>query len=259
MWTLRLDPRLLLVLFIVVVLGTFPGCMVVKKLVGADIDPEQYAAAREARMMEVRADNTAKLAQRLKKGPVEQRPDATMHLHESFLQDIARQYVGTRGRLDDATRYTVDSVQVRITEGSALATLALTAVNSRYDVTVQLAMDCILLLDLRDDTLRMRIEPFNIAPVVTAEGLLASADDLIRDLLKVELASLGSSYPPLTIPVNFSNAFTLKSSSLSVRQQINLDVDISERKVTWGIKLTELLFLNHSAWLTFSLDYVEVQ
>ncbi len=229
-----------------------------KSLAGANVDPEQFALARQARMMEVQARNAERLVTK-SRNESRSTTEGTLLLRESFLATMAQQYVGARGRLDDATTYVVDSVRVSVLDGSSLATLILTAVNTRYDVTVRLAMDCILSFDIARDTLSLSIEPFNITPIVEAGGVLSVADELIRDILKVKLARMSEEYPPLMMPVRFSNSMVVPASSVPVRQKINLEVDSSERRLSWDLRITDITFYRGIAVITFSFDSLEVK
>jgi hypothetical protein len=149
--------------------------------------------------------------------------------------------VGARGRLDESTTYVVRKVSVSLYDGAAVASLALDARNDRYDVDVSLVMDCLLVAATDRDKLITRLEPFNISPDVTAGGLLSGAEDILRDVLRIRLATLGKDLPPMEFPVDFAGVVPAPATSTRVSSGLNMIIESRRRVLRYALKIKEVL------------------
>ncbi len=248
-----------LILALMVSLVSLPGCVVVKKLVGADIDPQQFARAREARMVQVRADAAQRLADRLGNGDAVTNADVCFTLGQTLLNRVAEQYRGMTGWLDPATSYTVTAASVTIHNGAAFASLMLTAHNTTHDVDVDLAMDCIITLSIENGTLVMLLEPFNITPVVNASGVLAATEGIIENIIRIRLATMSRDFPPMTLPVDFSSTLPMAGVSMDVKSRVNVLIEAAPRSVASTLTIREFQFFEGLALVTLNLSKVEVK
>lgn len=249
--------KLILILFFSAI--ALQGCSVFKKIAGADIDPEQFEKARQARMLEVKFQYSAKLAKRLTEGEPLDNADISFFLSESFLDKLVNQYVGAKGWLDNTTNYTVQSIDLTLHNGSAIATLKLDARSEKFNVDVKLTMDCILALEQKEKDITAIIEPFNISPDVDAKGILGGTDEIIANLVKINLAQMGKNFPPIKIPVEFINKFEMNDTNMEIKDKVNLIVKSPKRSINYSLRLKEILIFEGKAFISLNLVNTEVK
>lgn len=218
-----------------------PGCALLRAAAGADIDSERFEQARRAAMLEMRAASAVALARRIASGDPVNNADVVVTFTESAVNKAASQLVGARGRLDESTTYVVRKVSVSLYNGAAVASLELDARNDKYDVDVMLVMDCLLVAVMDRDRLITRLEPFNISPDVTAGGLLSGAEEILRDVLKIRLATLGKDLPPMEYPVDFAGVVPVPAASTRVSSGLNLMIESRRRVLRYAMKIKEVL------------------
>ncbi|MBI5648253.1 MAG: hypothetical protein HY962_15080 [Ignavibacteriae bacterium] len=235
------------------------GCGIVRTVAGADIDAEQFAASREAAVTRIRADAATALARRLENREPVTQADVVVTFGTEAVNKALAQVVGVPGRLDEQTPYVVRGATAALRNGCAIVSLALDARNEDYAVDVRLLMDCVLTLSFEKDGLVARLEPFNIAPDVSAGGLLSAASDIIRDLIKVRLARLGEDLPPIVLPVESASTFPVEGSRVQVRSGINLDIDSPRRVLRTTLRIKEALFFEGRMLVALNLANAEAK
>lgn len=232
------------------------GCVIIRTVAGANIDADQLAKAREAAMMEVRYKAALSLASRLESNDPITNADMTFYLSSKLAGEAAKQVIGSTGWIDESSSYTVTSVDVALHNGSAIASLGLDVRNASYNVNVQLVMDCIMSLGMERDELVATLEPFNIAPVVTAGGLLSGAEEIIRDVIKIKLARLRNDFPPVKFPVNFVNIVAMNGSETRLRGKANLLLRNPDRELQYTLSLKEVLFFENQVFVAMNVTKV---
>lgn len=245
--------------FVCLLASLLQGCTVVRTISGTDIDPERFAKAREAAVVDMRTRSALALSERLANGTPLDSADTGMFLSERLVNDAARQMIGGRGWIDPGTPYRIDSLWIRLHPGSALATLRLAVRSETYGVDIDLLMDCLLTFRMDRGELAADFEPFNISPVVSAGGLLASADELIRDLVKVKLARMREELPPMRFPVEFTNQIAIERSRTEVKGKPRLVIDFPRRVINSSVQLREILVFDGSVYLSFALRDIDVK
>lgn len=235
------------------------GCAIVKKLAGADIDEAQFAKAREAKAAETRANAAMALEKRLSTGDPIENADILIYLSETSINLIAKQYENTSGWLDKSTSYMIKKVDVKIKNGAAVATLGLIAKNSSWSVDVDLNMDCLLTLETIGGELAIKLEPFNISPEVKAGGLLSSADEIIKNLIKINLAKIGEQMPKIKFPLNYTNSFSMPESKFKINNKVNMEIYNPQRLVNYELKIKEVLFFTGKAFVAINIVNPEVK
>jgi hypothetical protein len=253
------QPILLLFSIFIITNTMFTGCFLVKKMAGADIDPVQFEKARQAKMLETRMLASSELSNRLTKNDPLDNADITFFLDESLIKKIAKQYEGSTGWLDGSTSYNVDSVDINLLNGSALAEVMLKAHNDKYNVDVEMKLDCIVTFSLEKNELVTHLEPFNISPAVITRGLLASADELIANLIKINVANLGKNFPPLKYPISFANKVNIQGNTINIKDKINLSIYNPNRTLNYKLKLKEVLIFEGRAFVALNIESVEVK
>lgn len=235
------------------------SCVIVKKFAGADIDPVQFAKAREAKMLEKKSNAESRLKKTLENSNDIDNSDMMVILSQNFIQNLVKQYIGVNGWLDSETSYTVQDVKLQLDYAAAFASLDLKAFNKKWDVDVHLTMDCILTFDNKNNELYAMLEPFNITPDVTVKGFLSSADEIIRDLIKINLGSIGEKFPAFNIPVDINNKAALQASNFDIRDKINMNISSPERNIKYSFKLKDVLVLKDKILVPLTADKVEVK
>ncbi len=235
-----------------------PGCFIVRKIAGADVDPVQYLIAREAVITKLKFKATSELTKRLTNGNPIDDADILIYLSEKLINNLAAQYIGTSGWLDESTSFSIDSVNVIIENGVAVASLAGIADNHEYGVGAAIALDCLLNINREKDDLLLTLEPFNITPVVRAGFLLSPAEDIIKDLLLVNLGELSKQFPGIKIPLDFHNKIFVDESKVRVKDKINLSIVNPERIVYYKMNLKEILFFKGKVFISLDLKDVNI-
>ncbi|MDH7516240.1 MAG: hypothetical protein QHI48_10250 [Bacteroidota bacterium] len=248
-------------LLMVSVLGIslFTGCALIRKAVGADMDPERYALAREAAMLDLRERAAAALAQRLAAPDPPERAELVVFLSPGAVDSACAQLLGAKGKLDEATAYVVRRVTVTLVNGAAVASLSIDARNDDYDVDVALMMDCILAVFLEKDRFVARLEPFNISPDVSAKGLLAPASGIIRDVLKKKLAGIGRDLPPIVFPVDIAGSIPLEGTAVRISEGVNAVLQVPRRLVDCRVRIKEVLVFESGLLVAVDLSEVRVR
>lgn len=209
-------------------------------------------------MLQLKAQSASKLAERLNNSEPIDNADIILYLDEKFISTIARQYEATSGWLDESTNYIVKKAQIKLYNGSANATLSLMANNITHNITVDLNLDCIFSIQDANGSLFARLEPYNIYPTVTASGLLASSEEIIENLVKINLAELGKNFKDIIIPLDFNNTLTLPGKAFKVKDKINLIATNSERTINYSLKIKEILIFDGKILIAINLNNIEL-
>ena len=249
----------ILMLFFIFIIYSFNGCFILKKIAGADIDEEQFDKAREAKMLSVKANNLEILSKKLEKNSGLGNFDIVFVLNESLLNKIIHQYDSTSGWIDIDTKYFIDKMLLKVENGSALVSIAMIVNSLKYNVDVNLITDCLLSLEIAGNDLLIHLEPFNITPDVKAQGLLSSADELIKNLIKINLAELEKKLPQMKIPITFDNSVTIEKNSYEIKDKINMRIDVPKSNINYKLKLKDVICLEKSVLVTMNIEKVEVK
>jgi hypothetical protein len=242
-----------------ILLYNIEGCFILKKMTGSDIDPVQFQKAREAKMLEVKSQALTQLTNRLQQNNPIENSDITIYINQELLNKIAQQYVSATGWLDEATSYEIKSVNLILNSGSAIASLGLNAYNKTHNVRVDMTLDCIMTFEIVNNELTTKLEPFNISPSVTAGGILASADEIISNLIKINLANLNKNFPPLKIPINFANNVIISENKTDIRDKVNLSINSPKRSINYNFKIKEVLVFEGRLFISLNIENIEVK
>jgi hypothetical protein len=242
-----------------VLFATLQGCTVVRSVAGANVDREQYAKAREAASLETRYRGALQLADRLRKNDDPGSADVVLQLQEDYLVRTLQQLRGRIGWLDAETRYTIDSVNAEMHPGSALVTLNLRARQEGYGVDVRLLMDCSLALIPDGDALLLEIEPYNVTPAVTAGGVLAAAEELIEDVIRVKFGTMKEQFPPVRLPMGFDDQIAIDGTISRVSGKPNLVITAPRRLVDYRLRIKDVLLFDKVALVGVDLESIAVR
>ena len=246
------------ILIILMALGfMLQGCALVRSIAGANIDREQYAKAREAAMLETRYLAAARQVDRMQRGFNADDADATLVLSERLVNDAMQKLRGRKGWLDRQTPYTIDSIRTILHPGSAIASLQLTVRSEANNVDVKLVMDCALAFIAKEKDLQVEMDPYNVVPAVQAPGLLAAAEDIIEDVIRVKLGSMKEEFPPVLMPLTFDDVFTIDGVRNEVRSKINVIIDSPRRMLAYKLKVKDLLIFDEMVLVTIALTDVK--
>lgn len=236
-----------------------PGCFILHQIAGSNIDEEQFDKARQAKILDLQLKSALKLKDRLSSGEDIEKSDIFLVLEEKFINKILDQYNSSKGWLDKSTSYVINSVDLKIFCGSAVATVNMTAYNNIHNVDVDLNLDCLLTIEQSKKDLQLKLEPFNIAPKVTTRGIYSAAEDVIKNLVKINLGELGNSLPGLNIPVILDEKILLPGSKTDIKDKINFTIENPKRHISFKMKIKELLFIEGKALIALIIEKSEVQ
>ena len=235
------------------------SCSLIKKIMGADFDQEQFDKAREAKMLKERFSAAELLKQRIVNFEQVYSSDIVITMSEGLLNKITAQYAGTKGIIDESMDYTINGINVSIKNGSAIATLSMKVRNEKYNVEVNINTDCLLTFKSTKTDLVAQLEPFNIAPQTDAKGLLSVTEDLINSMIRVNLADLSKKIPEIKIPLNLESQTKIEGSNTIIRNPINISIQNPQRMISYNLNLKDLLFLEGSVLVCLNIDKAEVK
>ncbi|MCX6152765.1 MAG: hypothetical protein NT007_01255 [Candidatus Kapabacteria bacterium] len=249
----------ILILLTFFLLLSLQACSLVKKAAGADVDTEKLNESRKAKVLEIESTAAEKLYNRLINGDPPENSDISFYLSDELLTKIISQYNGSRGLFDKDTKYEIIGVFLKLQNGSAIATIFMNAHNNKYNVDLKLVMDCLLVFEIEKSDLFVKMEPFNIAPDVSAGGVLALTEEIISNLIKINLSQMSQKFPPIKIPVDFSNSFNIRKSEVNIKDKINLRIEVPARTINYKLTLKEVLIFRNSAFVALNFTNIEVK
>jgi len=244
-------------ILIIAVAPILQGCALVRSIAGGNIDRERYAKAREAAMLETRYIAALRLADRLQRDVSPHDADATITLSERFIDESMQQLRGRSGWLDRGTPYVIDSIQTVLYHGSAIASMQLSVRAEAHKVDVHLIMDCLLAFTPEENALRIEMEPFNVFPAVQASGLLSIAEDIIEDVIRVKLGSLKEQFPPMLLPMTFTDVMPIEGVRSEIRGKVHLVLDSPRRLLGYSLDIRDVLIFDDRLMLTVALRNVQ--
>lgn len=235
------------------------GCFAVRPLTGTDVDLNQLALAREAAVMNVRYDAAKDLSLRLADRRSADAADMTLSLSEAVLNKAAVQLDSTSGWLDPVTKYRILHTSIAVHNGSAIATLSLSAHNDEHNVDVDMVLDCLVTLRIEKTMLKAHLEPFHIAPEVSAHGLKKLASGLIRDLISIRLSAIAGTLPSIDIPIELHNQVTLPGNDVVIRNGMQMGIHTGERTLSYDMTITDVRFYEKNVFIAFALSKIGVK
>ncbi|MBM2813300.1 MAG: hypothetical protein HW421_62 [Ignavibacteria bacterium] len=249
----------IIIFLILLGLEMLTGCSIFKKAAGVDIDAEQFEAARRAKISRLKAESLQNLSARLSKTDPIDNADFCIQLSDDFLGKIVNQYEQTEGWLDANTNFSIKKINVAIEDGYASASLGMIAHNNKFNVELELITDCLVTLEMKNGELVLSLEPFNISPTATGKGVASLAEEIIENLVKINLAGLGSKLPEIKIPLGFSNSMNFPSTNFTIRDKVNLQLTRQMNTIDYKIKLKELLIFKGNIFIALNLESVKVR
>ncbi len=251
--------KVFLVLLFFLSLNILNSCGIINSLAGANINQEQFSNAREAKILEIRSQKALKLSQRLLQKDDFKNADIVIYLDKPFLNKIAKQYDSSKGWIDPVTNYTINYINVDLNNGSAIMSFGILAHNTKYNVDVNLVMDCLLTFELENNNLVTNIEPFNIVPQAKAGIFLKSTEGIIENLIKINLANLSKNFPPMKMPINFANNFSIAGTNTEIKEKVNMKILNPERKVSFSLKIKEILVFDTKVMVSINIENLGVK
>lgn len=246
----------LILLFCIIPLVS--GCTLVEMITGANFDPDQFALYRQSKIKELQLKSAKILNERLEKNSSLKEADMVITLNEGILNKLLDQYENATGLLDKDTEYLIKDVKLSLLNGVAIASINLLAHNEKFDVNVDLLMDCLIMIQSQDNDLALKLEPFNITPVIETKGVYNSAKGIINKLIKLNLGEISKKLPKINIPVNIDNEVAIKGSKTEIKSKINLTIDNPDRKIQYKLTIKEILFLRDKVLVSLNLNKIKV-
>lgn len=256
---LKFRLKLLIPLLFCFLVCVLQGCFIARSAVGANFDAEQLDEARNTSVLETRISAAEQLAERLSKGNQPDDADMSLIFSQEMVNKAAKQFDSATGWIDANTSFIIKNSSVVLRNGSAIASLSLLAHNSEHNVDVDLVMDCLLALSMQNGKLIAKLEPFNIAPKARAGGFLSSLEDVIADIVKVKIATMGDYLPPMEFPVDFDNQVPLQESSVTIRNNVNMNIKQPARTIEYALQLKEVLFFDGKMLVSMNLAKIGVK
>lgn len=235
------------------------SCSLFKSFAGANINAEQFDKARQAKIYQIRSEKAKKLSDKLSQKEDFKNADIIVYLEKPLLVKIAKQYEGSKGWMDPQTNYTINSVNLELNNGSAIISFGLLAHNNKYNVDVNLLMDCLLTFELEKNDLVTNIEPFNIVPQAKAGLLLKSTEEIIENLVKINLGNLSKNFPPMKMPINFANNFNVAGTNTEIKDKVNMKIINPERKVNFSLKIKDILVFDTKVFVSMNIENLGVK
>jgi len=246
------------VFVLVFMLSVFNGCTVVEMMTGANFDPDRFALYRQAKIKELQLKSANTLNERLAKKESVLDADMVVTLDDKILNKLLDQYENATGLLDSDTDYMIKDVKLSLQNGVAIASIGLLAHNEPHNINVDLMMDCLIMIEPMDIDLALKLEPFNITPVIETKGVYTAAKDIINKLIKLNLGEISKKLPLIKIPVNIENAIEIPGTKTSIKSQINLEIVNPKHNIQYKLGIKEILFFKDKVVVSLNLNKVKV-
>ena len=237
----------------------FCGCFVLKSVTGTNIDIEELSKAREVKVAKLKYDGISKLNSRLQNNDPIENADLIFYFSESLLNKTASQLDSVKGWVDSLNSYSIKNIRVKINDGSALGIISVNVFNLKYNVSVDLLIDCVISFKIDSNKLFLHFEPFNIIPFVEASGLISIVEDVIADILTVKLSNLNEQLPLFQIPIDFNNQFNIIENKIAVRNIMNMDILIPQHQLKYAIQLKEVLLFKEKVLVAFNINNIQIK
>lgn len=234
------------------------GCFIIRPFAGADVNIAQLQKAREATVLQVRLNGARRLSDRMANGDPVENADMTFSFSEALLNKAASQLDSTKGWLDSLTSYSIRNIRVKLYNGSAIATIAMSAYSHQYDVNVNILMDCILAFSVDSGAFSATLEPFNVVPNVKAKGITAALEGIIQDVVTAKLSTISDNLPPIRFPVDFTNQFPVQASSVRVRSGLNMNIGTPAQTLQYSLTLKEVLIFKERLFVAMNVKHAGV-
>jgi hypothetical protein len=250
-------PRLVIATGVLCAALSVSGCFVARPLAGASIDIEQLRAAREAAVLEKRCEQAVLLQQKIQKKDLIASSDVRVTISQGALNKAAAKLDSTEGMLDSMTTYRIRHTRIALSNGSAVASIALRAHSNEYNIDVDLTMDCLLIFTIEADRLAASFEPFNITPDVTAHGLKALAAPIIRDIVAMKIST--TAVPPLELPVDLSGEAVIPALHASVRSGLGMEIAMPAHVLRSSLKIRDVFVLEERVLVLLAMGKAAVK
>jgi len=225
--------RLSLLLSLII---TLSSCSLIDSISGVGFNPEQMEKAKEL-----------------------YKDDITINLSDDMLNKFLDLYESSEGMLDKETLYKINKVDLQLLNGSAIAYVELIAYNQKYNIDIKLIMDCFLTIESAGKDLVLKLEPFNITPIVKTSGFYSAAKRIIKKLLQLNLAELSKKLPFIKIPVTIENKVDIEESVTKIKSQINLSLINPKRELNYKLKIKDILFFEKMVYVSLNIDRILVK
>jgi len=245
--------------FLFIIISLMAGCSIVEHIAGVGFDSEQFEKARESKILELQYRAAQKLEKRMQDNSQILQSDFNLILDDSFLNKLLDRYENASGLLDESTDYIIKDIKAELFNGSAIASVKLSAHNESHNVDVDLIMDCLILIEQEKQDLVLKIEPFNIAPTTVTKGLYFAVKETINKIIKLNLANLNKNLPPLKIPLNIQDKIIIPGTKSEIASKINLTINNPKRLIKYNLKIIDILFLEGQIIVGLELDKIEVE
>lgn len=242
----------------VIAAAALQGCFIIRPFAGADVNIAQLQKAREATVLQVRLNGARRLSDRMANGDPVENADMTFSFSEALLNKAASQLDSTDGWLDSLTSYSIKSIRVKLYNGSAIATIAMTAHSHEYNVKVNLLMDCLLAFSVDSGAFSATLEPFNVVPNVKAKGITAALEGIIQDVVTAKLSTISDNLPPIRFPVDFTNQFPVQASSVRIRTGLNMNISTPAQTLQYALELKEVLIFKERLFVAMNVKHAGV-
>jgi hypothetical protein len=247
--------RLSLLLSLII---TLSSCSLIDSISGVGFNPEQMEKAREAKIVVLRLKSALALKEKIDKKEL-YKDDITINLSDDMLNKFLDLYESSEGMLDKETLYKINKVDLQLLNGSAIAYVELIAYNQKYNIDIKLIMDCFLTIESAGKDLVLKLEPFNITPIVKTSGFYSAAKRIIKKLLQLNLAELSKKLPFIKIPVTIENKVDIEESVTKIKSQINLSLINPKRELNYKLKIKDILFFEKMVYVSLNIDRILVK
>jgi hypothetical protein len=228
------------------------SCSLIKMAAGADYDTEAYKKSREAEVSDIKLRETTKLLRRISEKDPLDNADIVFIINENLVNDISQQYIGVNGWIDDDNSFVTDSINISINYGYCTASLGLSVTNHRYGIDLKLLMFCLVNLSIINNDLYLKLEPYNISPIVETGFLLSGLKETIHNLVLYNLGEMGKKFKGIKLPLSIENELKIPENTYKLRSKVNADINVPEITIPLNMKLKEIIFLKNQALISFN-------
>lgn len=235
------------------------SCSLIEKFAGVDYNIEEFNLKRQLKIKEVSLKSAKTLQEKLTDENLIKQTDIIINLNESLLNEIFSNYKNSSAWMDNENSYYIKDLQIKLLNGVGLASINLIVKNISHNITVDLATDCLILIEKIKDSLKLKLEPFNVSPLVNTKGFYKIFNTTIDKSIRLQLSEISKKLPGIPIPISVTPNFKLNGLNKNITSTINLNLTLKDIDVNSEFSIKDILFLNNQVVVLLNLINLKVQ
>ncbi len=235
------------------------SCSFIEQIAGVNYDIEEFQLNRQLKIKELTYNSAKLLQKKLSNKNILKQSDIIINLNEKFLNKLFSNYRNHSAWIDAQNSYYIKDIQIKLLNGVGIATLNLIVNNIVHDIKVTLESDCLILIEKQKDSLKLKLEPFNITPIINSKGFYKIFNTTIDKSIRLNLAEISKKLPGIPIPFILSSNFKINGINKTIKSGINLNLQVTDINLNYEFSINDILFLKNQILILLELSNLSVQ